>query len=103
MKAIATLKKCQSGSENSLYYEIKIGDKPVCALDLPNSEHPGTYMITFYEKYILRNIPYELAFKKVLEELHNMYGVTKITESKLGYPWELLEIFEDPLLADVKP
>lgn len=39
-------------------------------------------------------------FRKVESEMKSKYGVTEITD-KLGYPWKLLELMEDPLLQNV--
>lgn len=103
MEAKATLKIKHSEKCGEIkWYEIRIGRKKVCELYFPNIFHIDTWQ-AYFNTFALSNLPYERAFKAVMEELKTMYGVTKITESKLGYPWELLEIFEDPLLADVKP
>lgn len=103
MEAKATLKIKRSEKCGEIkWYEIKIDSKEVCKLYYPNIFHPDKWKAEF-GTFALLYLHYEKAFQDVAEKLKAMYGVTKITESKLGYPWELLEIFEDPLLADVKP
>lgn len=98
MKAIATFRNHPNGQ----YYEIKIANKAVCYLYSSFHSCPNSYTISFCGIRVLRNIPYEEAFTKVFDGLHDIYGVTEITD-ELNYPWHLLEIFQDPLLADVRP
>ena len=100
MKAIATLKFINSGKCGEIkWYEIKLSRKTVCKFYFPNIFHPNKFSAEF-DTFTLSNMPLERAFKAVSKELHAMYGITEI-EDKKGYPWELLEVFEDSLLADV--
>lgn len=100
MKAIAKLKFINSGKCGEIkWYEIKLGRKVVCNLNFPNIFHPNKFSAEF-DTFTLSNMPLERAFKAVSKELYAMYGITEI-EDKQGYPWELLEAFEDSLLADV--
>ena len=100
MKAIATLKLINSEKCGEIkWYEIKLGRKVVCNLNFPNIFHPDTWSAEF-DTFTLSNIPFKRVFKAVSKELNAMYGITEIKD-KQGYPWELLEVFENPLLADV--
>ena len=100
MKAIATLKITNSEKCGEIkWYEIKLCRKIVCKLYFPNIFHPNKCSAEF-DTFTLSNLPLERAFKAVSKELNAMYGVTEIKD-KQGYPWELLEVFENPLLADV--
>ena len=100
MKAIAKLKIENSEKCGGIkWYEIKLSRKIVCKFYFPNIFHPNKFSAEF-DTFTLSNMPLERAFKAVSKELHAMYGITEI-EDKQGYPWELLEVFEDSLLADV--
>ena len=100
MKAIAELKIENSEKCGEIkWYEIKLCRKIVCKLYFPNIFHPNKCSAEF-DTFTLSNLPLERAFKAVSKELNAMYGVTEIKD-KQGYSWELLEVFEDPLLADV--
>ena len=100
MEAIAKLKIEESEKCGEIkWYEIKLCRKIVCKLYFPNIFHPNKYSAEF-DTFTLSNMPLERAFGAVIKELNTMYGVTEIKD-KQGYPWELLEVFENPLLADV--
>ena len=100
MKAIAKLKIEESEKCGKIkWYEIKLCRKIVCKFYFPNIFHPNKYSAEF-DTFTLSNMPLERAFGAVSKELYAMYGVTEIKD-KQGCPWELLEVFENPLLADV--
>lgn len=101
--AVCEKKAYSCKGESIPYWEVRLGRKKVCEINYP-SEILGSTSFKVSFPHIGMAITdvqtLQEAQEKAQKYLFEFFHITKITD-RLGYPFDLCVLFEDPLLQDV--